>query len=169
MVKIIFRKFSYTVSLLQTLGSILSETEQKNMISSIISDSSLLQEKLFLNLCKLPILIKIIPISSDTKFDIIRNHSKNISDKSQTEKSSYANNDVETKQINKENSSESLEKIFLYNPWEKDKNVNYYWTSESSQRVLVQFYNPLAIELRVNKIVLLFEGNKPFSFPSKNN
>ena len=55
--------------------------------------------------------------------------------------------------------------MFLYNPWEKNDGINYYWTSNSHQKIFVELYNPLAIEIKVSKIVIIFEGNKPFSFP----
>ncbi len=100
--------------------------------------------------------MKIIPLSSEVKFDIIKSNSN-------------LNLNFNPGKENNENSDKDKDpaKIFLYNPWERDDNINYYWTANSYQRVFIQFYNPLALELKINKIVLIFEGNKPFSFPSK--
>ncbi len=138
------------------------------MISSIITDSALLQEKIFLNMSKLPVLMKIIPLTSVIKFDIIKNP-----DRDKPEEKILIDSELDKEngqQIgsnSKITSGNSNEKIFLYNPWEKDEYANYYWTSESSQRVYLELFNPLAVELKVKKIMLLFEGNRPFSFPSK--
>jgi hypothetical protein len=56
--------------------------------------------------------------------------------------------------------------VFLYNPWEKEDTINYYWTNKSFQKILITFYNPLLVDIRVNKIVIIFEGAKPFCLPS---
>ena len=58
--------------------------------------------------------------------------------------------------------------IFLYNPWEQNKctNNNFYWTTNSYQQIKIQFYNPLDIELEINKIHILFRGAQPTVYPS---
>jgi hypothetical protein len=138
----------------------MSVNEQKNLISGIQSDSALLQEKIFVNLTKLPVVMKIIPMTSDVKFDIIKGSFKMAMGQCKFPSPVKTREDP--------SASPSKEgKVFLYNPWERDDNINYYWTANSYQKVYIQFYNPLSLELRINKIVLLFEGNKPFSFPSK--
>jgi hypothetical protein len=142
------------MSYLQTLAGYLSSENQNKLANEILIDSSLLQEKIFLNLLKLPILMKIIPLSSDIKFDIRNQSSSSLMDKVLKP---LSQDDV---------NPDSPAKIFLYNPWEKDDGINYYWTENSFQKVYIQFYNPLSLELKINKIVLIFELNKPFSFPS---
>ena len=44
--------------------------EQKNIIKGFKTDSLLMQNKLNLSLTRFPILIRVIPISSNIKFDI---------------------------------------------------------------------------------------------------
>lgn len=126
----------------------LTSEEQQKISESIIQNSNLLQEKIFLNLLKLPFLMRIIPISSDIKFDMKKNpnYKPLISEE--------------------ENKQQSGNKVFLYNPWEKNDGINYYWTANSHQKIFVEFYNPLSIEIKVSKIVIIFEGKKPFTFPS---
>jgi hypothetical protein len=152
------------LSYLQTLSNFVSQNDQKSFAASIQSDSSLIQEKIFVNMIKLPIVMKIIPLTSEVKFDIVKGSFKMI-----------MNRFNDPRQIpipSKEDSGSSPSKdpkdskVFLYNPWERDDTINYYWTANSYQKVYIQFYNPLSLELKINKIVLLFEGNKPFSFPS---
>ncbi len=123
-----------------------SSSEQKKLVNGLLADSSLLQEKIYLNLIKLPILMKILPVTSEVKFDVVKSNKK----KTMLEETENTESNV-----------------FLYNPWERDETINYYWTENSYQKIIIQFYNPLNVELKVNKIVLLCEGNKPFSFPSK--
>jgi hypothetical protein len=150
-------KLAYGMSYLQTLANFITSQEQFNFASNISTDSSMLQEKIFLNLSKLPTLVKIIPLASDVKFDTTKGMNTGMSSL-----------DMEPNQKEGDNSaSAKTDKVFLYNPWEKDDNINYFWTTGSYQSVYVQFYNPLSLELRINKIVLIFEGCKPFSFPSK--
>lgn len=104
-----------------------------------------------MNLLKLPFLVRIIPICSDIKFESRKNPNFAAQKK--------PNENTETEKNQVEN------KIFLYNPWEKSDGVNYYWTCNSYQRIYVEFYNPLAIEIKISKIIILFEGIKPFTFP----
>ena len=120
--------------------------EQQKISESITQNSSLLQEKIFLNLIKLPFLVRVIPISSDIKFDMKKNP-----------KFVAPISEEENKQIGN--------KIFLYNPWEKNEGINYFWTANSHQKIFVEFYNPLSIEIKVSKIIIIFEGKKPFTFP----
>lgn len=114
---------------------------------------------------KLPVVMKIIPLTSEVKFDILRGSFKTImnrfNDQRQLRPTSNEDSEITGSKEPKDG------KVFLYNPWERDDTINYYWTANSFQKVYIQFYNPLSLELRINKIVLLFEGNKPFSFPSK--
>jgi hypothetical protein len=121
-------------------GSLASQ-EQKNIINEINIEASMLQDRIFLNLNSLPQLVKVIPIPSDIKFDIVK-----------------------AKGIEGQNAPD---KVFLYNPWEKDESINYYWTVNSFQKIILHLSNPLEVEIKVTKIVILFEGVKPFSLPSK--
>ncbi len=69
--------------------------------------------------------------------------------------------------LSSQEESEDQDDIFLYNPWEKDENINYYWTSYSEQKIKVCLFNPLKHQkLTVEKLVIIFEGNKPFCFPT---
>lgn len=120
----------------------MSANDQKSLISNVSNDCAYLQEKIFLNLTKLPFLVKIVPIANDIKFDIIKN----------------TVNIAEDNKDNKEN-------IFLYNPWDKDQGINYYWTNNSFQQVYIKFFNPLSIPVNIFKIMLIFEGDKPITVP----
>lgn len=133
---------------MQILFENLSKEEQQKMADFVSENSNLLQERIFLNLIKLPILVRIIPICSEIKFDLKKNPNfiREISE-------------IESDEKNVGN------KVFLYNPWEKMEGVNYYWTVNSHQRIYVEFQNPLSIEIEVKKITIIFEGKKPFTFP----
>jgi hypothetical protein len=133
---------AHALSYLQCTYHSITKQEQINIADEIIYDASMLQDKIFLNLIRLPFLVRVVPIISGIKFDVVK-----------------------TNKIENNNTSTS-EKIFLYNPWEKDESINYYWTVNSFQKVILHLYNPLQVELKVYKIVILFEGNKPFSIPS---
>ncbi len=126
---------------LQTLSSFVSENEQKNIFKEIQTDSFFSQQKLYLNLIKFPILVKIIPLISKIKFDF----NKNL-------------NNIKNEE----------EEIFIYNPWDKSNNANFYWSENSIQEILVEFYNELNIEIILTKIDLLIESNEKiiFCFPS---
>lgn len=130
---------------LQTLSSYISVNEQKKLMGNHNRESMYLQEKLNLHLIKLPILVKIQPLTSNIKFAFNRN---------------FANLKIK-KGSNEDNN------VFIYNPWEKKQNINYFWTVNSYQEILIRFYNPLSTELILTKINLIFSGEKkPFTFPS---
>ena len=132
---------SFYISYLQTLNDYLNSSIQEEIYTEIIKDSMYLQTKLKLSLIKMPILIKIIPISSKIKFDIENNPN-----------------------VVKKDSE-----IFIFNPWEKNNTINYFWTKNSYQYINIQFKNILKIELTLSKIMLIFktnETNKPISYPS---
>lgn len=133
-------EIKFTLGYLQTLFHQISPKTQSQILKSVINNSLNLQEKVFFNLTKLPILMRVIPLSSEIKFDTSSNPNK---------KSNNAKN-----------------KVFLYNPWEKSNHSNYYWTSGSFQRIKVQFYNPMDTEVLINKIIILFKGVKPITYPS---
>jgi len=99
-----------------------------------------------------------VPISSDIKFDTKKNPSYKPKEKDTQD--ALAPNGFNGPHDIPEN------KIFLYNPWEKSDGINYYWTCNSYQKIYVEFYNPLAVEIKVSKIIVLFEGKKPFTIPS---
>ena len=108
-------------------------------MESNIKNSLFTQKKVFLNISKLPLLMRIIPVTSNIRFDVSTNP-------------------------NKKRKSD----IFLYNPWEQNKctNNNFYWTTNSYQQIKIQFYNPLDIELEINQIHILFRGAQPTVYPS---
>ena len=127
-------EIKFSLGYLQTLFHQIPQKKQSQILKLF------LQDKVFFNLTKLPILMRVIPLSSDIKFDTSSNPNK---------KSDNAKN-----------------KVFLYNPWEKSNHSNYYWTSGSFQRIKVQFYNPMDTEVLINKIIILFKGVKPITYPS---
>ena len=67
------KAIAYALSYLQTLVDDLPKVEQKNIIKGFKTDSLLMQNKLNLSLTRFPILIRVIPISSNIKFDITKN------------------------------------------------------------------------------------------------
>ena len=129
----------YSLGYLQSMASMIKPESQKSIMNFNIRNSLSNQKKVFLNISKLPLLMRIIPIISNIRFDVSSNPNKKKKDD-----------------------------IFLYNPWEQNKliNNNYYWTTNSYQQIQLQFYNPLAIELDINKIHILFKGEQPIVYPS---
>ena len=129
----------YSLGYLQSMTSNVIPQSQKIIMESNIKNSLFTQKKVFLNISKLPLLMRIIPVTSNIRFDVSTNP-------------------------NKKRKSD----IFLYNPWEQNKctNNNFYWTTNSYQQIKIQFYNPLDIELEINKIHILFRGAQPTVYPS---
>lgn len=117
--------------------------------------STSLQEKYFANLIKAPVLIKIEPLQNEIKFET--NVFNKIMRQAQLKNNPFAAHQGEL--------DEKRDSIFLYNPWEKSDSICYYWTVNSIQNVVVHIYNPLNTELQINKLVIFFEGSKPFGFP----
>ena len=133
----------YYFSYLQSLNNFLPKSIQQEIYDEIIKDSIYFQKKLKLSLLKMPILLKITPISSKIKFDEEKN--KNL--------------------FKKEN------QLFLYNPWEKKNLINlFFWTKNSYQYIIIKFKNILKIELTLTRIYIIFETKegkkKPISYPS---
>ena len=95
------------------------------------------QEKVFLNLSKIPFLMRIIPIPSDIKLDILSNPNK--------------------KQVGKQ--------ILLFNPWENKNKIDYYWTENSYQKIKVELYNPFPFILNISKIRICYKGIKLLNYP----
>ena len=129
----------YNLGYLQSMAPNISPQGQKKIMDSNMRNSLSSQKKVFLNISKLPLVMRIIPVTSNIRFDVSNNP-------------------------NKKRKSE----IFLYNPWEQNKqtNNNFYWTTNSYQQIKIQFYNPLDIELELNKIHILFKGAQPTVYPS---
>lgn len=125
------------------------------IMSTIKIDSLNLQEKFFCNLIRLPLLIKIEPLQNEIKFEssAFNKFLKGFQSK---------NNPMVNKS---EEIEEKKDNIFLYNPWDRDDSINYYWTVNSIQNIMVHLYNPLNTEIQINKLVIFFEGSKPFGFP----
>ena len=132
----------FSLSYLESMTGLINKKEQNKIMNLNITNSLLTQTRIFLNVSKLPLLMRIIPVTSNIRFDVTVNPNK----KKKTE-------------------------IFLYNPWEQNKfvNNNFYWTTNSYQQIRIQFYNPLDIELDINKIRILFKGNQPTVYPSSVN
>ena len=129
----------YSLGYLQSMTSMIKPESQKLIMNFNIRNSLSTQKKVFLNISKLPLLMRIIPVTSNIRFDISTNPNK-----------------------------KTKNEIFLYNPWEQNKyiNNNFYWTTNSYQQIKLQFYNPLDIELEINKIHILFKGAQPTVYPS---
>ena len=129
----------YSLGYLQSMTYTIRENNQKLIMDSNIRNSLSTQKKVYLNISKLPLLMRIIPVTSNIRFDVTTNP-------------------------NKKRKSD----IFLYNPWEQNKlvNNNFYWTTNSYQQIKIQFYNPLSIELEINKIHIIFQGAQPTVYPS---
>ena len=129
----------YSLGYLQSMVSTIKPQNQKLIMDFNVRNSLSTQKKVFLNISKLPLLMRIIPVTSNIRFDVSTNP-------------------------NKKRKSE----IFLYNPWEQNKHINnnFYWTTNSYQQIKLQFYNPLDIELEINKIHILFKGAQPTVYPS---
>ena len=129
----------YSLGYLQLMTSMIDIKTQKIIMGFNIRNSLSTQKKVFLNISKIPLLIRIIPVTSDIRFDVSTNQNKR-----------------------------RRSQIFLYNPWEQNKstNNNYYWTTNSYQKINVQFYNPLDIEIEINKIHIIFDGSQPTVYPS---
>ena len=96
--------------MLQTLPDSIGVNEQKQFIQEHYKESLYLQEKFTLNLIKLPILVKIKPLTSEIKFAFNRNAVQSRGDN-----------------------------VFIYNPWDKSLTANYFWTVNSYQKILIQF------------------------------
>ena len=119
----------HCLTLLQICHDILSKEKQEKIINIIKKKSNKIKYINYFNAVKIPIIIKFIPQRSKIKFDI-----------------------AETKDKNEKND------LFIFNPWKKKKenNINYYWTLNSTQIILIKFYNPLDISLYINNIQLLY-------------
>ena len=129
----------YSLGYLQSMTSMIKPESQKLIMNFNIRNSLSTQKKVFLNISKLPLLMRIIPVTSNIRFDVSTNPNK-----------------------------KKKNEIFLYNPWEQNKfiNNNFYWTTNSYQQIKLQFYNPLDIELEINKIHIIFKGVQPTVYPS---
>ena len=133
------KKIMYSLGYIQSLYDLIKQKIQKEFFESHIEESLNFQGKIYVNLYKIPLLIKLIPLTSKIKFDIIVNKKKKKNDDSN--------------------------KIFLYNPWEGKSQTNYFWTSNSFQRIKMELFNPLKIPIEITKIRVLFKGIQPFSYP----
>ena len=122
-------------------------------MSAVRQDSLNMQEKYFCNLVKSPLLIKIEPLQNEIKFET--------SVFNKFLRSFQIKNTPQT--VNAE--VEKRDSIFLYNPWDKGDAVCYFWTVNSIQNIIVHLYNNLNTEIQINKLVIFFEGSKPFGFP----
>ena len=113
--------------------------KKQNEIYNEIMKKSI-NKKLNLSLYKIPLLIKLIPKCSNIKFDI--NPNEKIQKKKQ---------------------------LFLYNPWKKASSINYFWTKNSYQYVIIELHNVLKIPIVLNNIIILFERKKINNEEEKDN
>ena len=132
------KSIKYSFGRIQTFLNNIDESVKFNYELNNHSEiSNKTQEKVFLNLSKIPFLMRIIPIPSDTKLDISPNPNK--------------------KQVGKQ--------IFLFNPWENKNKIDYYWTENSYQKIKVELYNPFPFDLNISKIRICFKGIKLLNYP----
>ena len=119
----------HCLNLLQICHDILSKEKQEQIINIIKKKSNKVKYINYFNVVKIPVIIKFLPQRGKIKFDIEEKSPKN-----------------------KEN------ELFIFNPWKKKKenNINYYWTLNSSQIILIKFHNPLDIPIIINNIQLLY-------------
>ena len=119
----------YCLELLQICYNILPVEKQENLVSIIKSKSSKVKYINYYNVVNVPILLRIIPQASEIKFDCVVNQS-----------------------INKQDD------LFIFNPWnQKNTNsINYYWTVNSIQSIILNLYNPLKIQITISQIQLIY-------------
>ena len=122
----------FNMSYLQSLEDDLNEDKQNEIINEVCNNNLInINKKLNLSLYKIPILIRITPICSNIKFDIVKN--EKIPKKKQ---------------------------LFLYNPWKKSTSIDYFWSKNSYQYITIEFKNILKIPITLNNIIVLFERKK---------
>ncbi len=132
------KSIKYSFGKIQTfLNNIDESITFDNELNDHSKISNKTQEKVFLNLSKIPFLMRIIPIPSDTKLDISPNINK--------------------KKVDKQ--------IFLFNPWENKNKIDYYWTENSYQKIKVELYNPFPFILNISKIRICYKGIKLLNYP----
>ena len=133
----------FSLELLQICYDILPIEKQTKFVNIIQKKSSKIKYINSFNSVNIPILLKIIPQPSDIKFDCI----------SQNE--------------------DKGDDLFIFNPWSKknENNINYYWTLNSIQSIIIIVYNPLSIEITLNEVKLLYniknknsDNNNLFNF-----
>ena len=120
------------MSYLQSLENDLNESKQTELVNEILNNDRFnINKKLNLSLYKVPILIRLTPICSDIKFDLVKNEKK-----------------------------PKKKQLFLYNPWKKATTINYFWSKNSYQYITIEFQNVLKIPITLNNIIILFERKK---------
>ena len=133
----------FSLELLQICYNILPTEKQTKFINIIQKKSSKIKYINSFNVVNIPILLKIIPLPSEIKFDYF------------------------------ENNEEKGDDLFIFNPWSKknEKKINYYWTLNSIQSIIIIVYNPLSIEITLNEIKFLYniknknsDNNNLFNF-----
>ena len=134
----------YCLELLQTSYNELPIDKQNELINTIQKKSNKVKYINFYNAVNIPVLLKIIPQSSDIKFDCLVSHS-----------------------INKDDD------LFIFNPWNQknENNINYYWTVNSVQSIIFRLYNPLNIQISLSQVQLIYniknkknENNNIFNY-----
>ena len=118
----------YSLELLQTCYKKLSIDKQTQYLNLIHKKSSKIKYINSYNVVNAPIIIKIIPVRSNLKFEF--------------------------PQLSIE---EEKDDLFIYNPWNKKKeNICYYWTLNSIQTIIFYLYNPLNIEVSITQVKLIY-------------
>ena len=133
------KSIKYSLGTIQTLCDYIEENDKFSYDLRYYRDVSLTnQKKVFLNLSKIPFLMRIIPLSSEIKLDIIPN----------SKSESFTN------------------KILIFNPWENKNKFDYYWTKNSYQKIKLELFNSFPFTLNISKIRILFKGIKIINYPT---
>ena len=119
----------YCFNLLQICHNVLSQEKQAFIIDIIKKKSKKIKYINYLNIVSIPFIIKIIPQKSEIKCD-------------------YQEKELQKKE----------DDLFIFNPWNKKyKNIlNYYWTLNSNQIIIIKFYNPLKVSINIYDIQLIY-------------
>ena len=118
----------YSLELLQTCYNKINTEKQSNYINIIHKKSNKMKYINSYNVVNIPIIIKIIPIRSEVKFDFPQLDDEELKDD-----------------------------LFIYNPWNKKKeDICYYWTVNSIQTIMFYLYNPLNIEISLSQVKLIY-------------
>ena len=123
----VYNYISYMMCYLQTLNTFLTVNEQQHIMNTFLNSNLLLHNNIYIYTPKLPIVYKLIPKTSNTLFDI------------------YNNTTLTT----------TTQQLFLYNPWEQQNNINYYYTKCSLQYATVTLKNILHVPITLNRMYLL--------------
>ena len=125
----VYNYITYMICYLQTLNAFVTVNEQQHIMNTFINSNLLLHNNIYIHTPKLPVVYKLIPKTSNTLFDIYKNTSSSL--------------------------TTTTQQLFLYNPWEQQNNVNYYYTKHSLQYATVTLKNILHVPITLNRMYLL--------------